>query len=387
MWDRNLRGSIAIVGAATEGIGHAGGRTELEITAQAVHKAVCDAGLTMSDIDGLMTASLSSSMWVVKLAEYLGMKPRFSDTPQLGGASFVAHLLIAAAAISAGLCRTIVVCYGATPRGGGSVAATSNVRAQLDPFPYEEPYRPFNPPTSYALAARRHMHEFGTTREQLAEVAVAARAWASLNPEAFSRAPLTIDEVISAKPVSSPFTVRDCCLVTDGAGAVVVTSVEHARTLRHPPVYVLGVGVAHHHRQISCMSSLTSTAAIESGRTAYERAGVSPGDIDVLQLYDAFTINPILFLEDLGFCKKGEGGEFVSGGRIAPGGTLPVNTNGGGLSCVHPGMYSIFGLVEAVRQLRGECGERQITNARTTLVHGNGGVLSAQATAVLSTSK
>jgi acetyl-CoA acetyltransferase len=386
-WNKDLRASIAIAGAATEGIGHAGGRTDLEITAQAVHKAVHDAGLSIDEVDGLMTASLASSMWVVKLAEYLGMKPRFSDSTQLGGASFVAHLLTAAAAIAAGLCRTIVVCYGATPRGGGSVSATSTVRAQLDPFPHEEPYRPFNPPTSYALAAQRHMHQFGTTREQLAEVAVAARAWARLNPEAFNREPLSIEDVMSAKPVSSPFTVRDCCLVTDGAGAVVVTSAERAASLRQPPVFVLGVGVAHHHRQIASMADLTATAAAESGALAYQRAGITPSQIDVLQLYDAFTINPILFLEDLGFCKKGQGGSFVSGGRIAPGGSLPVNTNGGGLSCVHPGMYSIFALVEAVRQLRGECGQRQVQRAQTALVHGNGGALSAQATAILSTMK
>lgn len=386
-WEQSLRGSIAIAGSATADIGDAGGQTDLEITSRAVHAAVADAGLAMTEIDGLMSASLASSMWVVKLAEYLDLRPAFSDSTQIGGASFVGHLLTAAAAIRAGLCRNIVIAYGATPRGGNSVSATSPARARMDPYPFEDPFQPFNPPTSYALAAMRHMHAYGTTREQLAEVAVSARKWAQLNPEAFRREPLTIDEVLGAKPVSSPFTVRDCCLVTDGAGAIVVTSADRASSLRRQPVYVLGTATSHHHRQISCMDDLTVTDARITGAQALKRAGASLDQIDLVQLYDAFTINPILFLEDLGFCEKGEGGRFVEDGRIAPGGALPVNTNGGGLSCVHPGMYSMFGLVEAVRQLRGECGERQVRNARTCLVHGNGGVLSAQATTILSTER
>lgn len=380
-WNKSLRGAIAITGCATAGIGDAGGLNDLEISSLAVHAAVRDAGLRMEDIDGLMSASLSSSMWLNKLSEYLGLYPRFMDSTQIGGASFVGHLLTAAAAIQAGLCRNIVIAYGASPRGGNGVSATSGARARLDPFPYEEPFQPFNPPTSYALATRRHMHEYGTTREQLAEVAVAARAWARLNPEAYKREPLSIDDVLGARVISSPLTARDCCLVTDGAGAIVVTAAERADAAR--PVYVQGTAMAHSHRQIACMADLTRTVAGQSADLARERAGVALADIDLVQLYDAFTINPILFLEDMGFCAKGEGGAFVSGGRIAPGGELPVNTNGGGLSCVHPGMYSMFGLVEAVRQLRGDCGERQVKQARTALVHGNGGVLSAQATTVL----
>lgn len=386
-WDKDMRGAIAIAGCATSGIGHAGGQTDLEITSRAVHAAVEDAGLTMDDIDGLMSASLSSSMWVVKLAEYLDIQPRFMDSLQIGGASFVGHLLIAAAAIRAGLCRNVVIAYGATPRGGNGLSATSPARAKMDPHPYEDPYQPFNPPSSYALATMRHMHEYGTTREQLAEVAVAARAWASLNPEAYKREPLSIADVLAAKVVSSPLTVRDCCLVTDGAGAIVVRGADVARDGPRNPVYVLGTAIAQTHRQISRMPDLTVTAARETGKQAFARAGVDIAQIDVVQLYDAFTINPILFLEDLGFCEKGEGGAFVSGGRIAPGGALPVNTNGGGLSCVHPGMYSIFGIIEATRQLRGEGGARQVAKAQTALVHGNGGVLSAQATTVLSNSR
>jgi acetyl-CoA acetyltransferase len=228
----------------------------------------------------------------------------------------------------------------------------------------------------YALAASRHMYQYGTTREQLAEVAVAAREWARRNPKAFARDPLTVEDVLSSRMVSSPLTARDCCLVTDGGGAVVVTSADRAADRPNPPAYLLGAGEAHWHRYISHMPDLTVTAAVDSGRRAFEMAGLKPSDVDVVQLYDAFTINTILFLEDLGFCAKGEGGAFVSGGRIAPGGELPVNTNGGGLSYGHPGMYGIFLLIEAVRQIRG-------AGADVALAHANGGVLSSQVTALL----
>jgi acetyl-CoA acetyltransferase len=197
------------------------------------------------------------------------------------------------------------------------------------------------------------------------------------------RDPLSIDDVLGARMVCDPLTVRDSCLVTDGAGAFVLVRADRARDLPRVPVHVLGTGTAVWNRQISSMHDLTTTAARDSGRAAFDMAGLSPRDIDVVQLYDAFTINVLLFLEDLGFCAKGEGGAFVRGGAIAPGGRLPVNTNGGGLSCVHPGMYGIFALIEAVRQLRGEGGDRQVAGARTALAHGNGGTLSSQATAVL----
>ena len=212
---------------------------------------------------------------------------------------------------------------------------------------------------------------------------MAARQWAQLNPDAFSQKPLSVDDVLNAKMISDPLTALDCCLVTDGAGALVVTSAERAKALHGQPIYVLGSGFAHWHRQISCMEDLTVTPAQESGRKAFAQAGLRPADIDVVELYDAFTINPILFLEDLGFCRKGEGGAFVEGGRIAPGGDFPMNTNGGGLSCGHPGMYSIFLIIEAVAQLRAEGQARQVRGAEVALVHGNGGVLSSQATAIL----
>jgi acetyl-CoA acetyltransferase len=382
----SLRGSAAISGVATFGCGEAPGFTDMELLARAARGAVADAGLTLRDIDGLCTASASSTMWPMPVAEYLGIQPRFIEGTMLGGSSFIAHLMPAMLALQAGQCNAVLVCYGSAQRtatvGRREVVAS---RRFLDPQPYEMPYEPMLPPSAYALAASRHMHEFGTTRRQLAEVAVAARAWAGMNPEAFMRDPLSIDDVLASRMVSDPLSVRDCCLVTDGGGAFVLVRSERARDLAKRPVYVLGNGTAVWNRQISSMPDLTVTAARDSGRSAFQMAGLTPQDIDVVQLYDAFTINTLLFLEDLGFCKKGEGGAFVENGAIGPGGRLPVNTNGGGLSCVHPGMYGIFALIEAVRQLRGECGERQVLGANTAIAHGNGGTLSSQSTAVLGT--
>ncbi len=380
------RGAIAILGTGLAGLGHAGGLSEQDIIAQAACKAVAQSGLLMQDIDGIITSSLTSPWWVMRMAEYLGIRPRFSDSTMFGGSSFIADLKMAALAIAAGECENVLICYGSTPRSSPSSSKVNQMRAALDPQPYEHPYKAFNPVSSYSLAAARHMYQYGTTRRQLAEVAVAARQWAQLNPDAFARGPLSIDDVLNAKMISDPLTVRDCCLVTDGAGAFVVTSAKRARALHSKPVYVLGSGHAHWHRQISCMQDVTVTPAVDSGRKAFAEAGLTPADIDVVELYDAFTINPILFLEDLGFCQKGEGGAFIEGGRIAPGGSFPMNTNGGGLSCTHPGMYSIFLIIEAVTQLRGEAQARQVADAEVALVHGNGGVLSSQATAILATS-
>lgn len=381
---KSLRGAIAILGTGMAGLGDCGGQSEQEIIAQAAHAAVKASGLNMRDIDGIITSSLTSPWWVMRMAEYLGIQPRFSDSTMFGGSSFIADLKIAAMAIEAGECDNVLICYGANPRSVPSSSKINQMRAALDPQPYEHPYKPFNPVSSYALAAARHMHQYGTTRRQLAEVAVAARKWAQLNPAAFLRDALSIDEVLNSKMISDPLTLRDCCLVTDGAGAFVVTRSDRARALHPKPIYVLGSGHAHSHRQISCMPDLTVTPAVESGKAAFREAGLTPADIDVVELYDAFTINSILFLEDLGFCAKGEGGAFVSGGRIAPGGDFPMNTNGGGLSFGHPGMYSIFLVIEAAAQLRGESGDRQVNGAEVALVHGNGGVLSSQATAILS---
>jgi acetyl-CoA acetyltransferase len=367
--------SVSVAGVAESDLGVvAPGTTPGDLMAQASLRALEDAGLSVGDVDGLFAASSQLPMATLNLGEELRIAPRYTDSTNIGGSSFEAHVHHARAALEAGLCSVALIAYGSTQRSVGR--SRSSVQ---EISPWESPYRPWLPVAAYALAASRHMHEFGTTREQLAEVAVAARAWAALNPVAWSREPLSVADVLAAPMVCDPLGVRDCCLVTDGGGAVVMTRSEDARR----PVNVLGCAVAHSHRHISEMPSLVSTAAVSSGAAAFAEAGLAPADVDVLQLYDAFTITPVLFLEDLGFCAKGEGGAFVSGGRIAPGGSLPVNTNGGGLSYCHPGMYGIFLLIEAVRQLRGECGERQVRGARVALAHGNGGALSSQATVLL----
>ncbi|HEV3477464.1 MAG TPA: thiolase [Rubrobacteraceae bacterium] len=377
----SIRGKVGIVGAAESDLGEVGpGFTPLDLIGQATDRALVDAGLKKEDVDGLFSASAYYSMATVSAGEYLGIRPRYSDATNMGGSSFVSHLLHAAAAIGAGLCEVALVIYASTQRSGGGFRGLSE-----PPNPYETPYGPRYPVSMYALAASRHMHDYGTTREQLAEVAVAAREWAKLNPKAFERDHLTVEDVLASRMISTPLSLLDCCLVTDGGGALIVTSAERAKELRKPPVYLLGTAEAHWHRNISQMPDLTVTAASESGPRAYEMAGVSPAEVDVVMLYDAFTITPILFLEDLGFCEKGEGGPFVEDGRIAPGGELPVNTNGGGLSYNHPGMYGLLLVIEAVRQLRGECGARQVEEAEVAIAHGNGGVLSSQVTAVLGT--
>jgi acetyl-CoA acetyltransferase len=321
---------------------------------------------------------MEDGMPALMAAEYFGIRPRFIEGTMTGGSSFVNYLGSAAMALNAGLCEVALIVYGSNQRSASGKLVTAS-----RPPAYEAPYNPRYPVSAYALAAARHMHEYGTTREQLADVAVSARGWAQYNPEAFARGDLTREDVLASRIVSDPLTVRDCCLVTDGGGAVVMVRSERARDFPKPPVYVLASAAESTHRQISQMSDFTVTAARESGARAFAAAGVTPSDIDVVELYDAFTINTILFLEDLGFCKKGEGGAFVSDGRIAPGGALPVNTNGGGLSCVHPGMYGIFTVIEAARQIRGDAPGLQIDNVDLALAHGNGGTLSSQVTAIL----
>ena len=380
MPDAFPRGRTAIVGAATFGLGECPGWTSMEMAARAAHLAVADAGLAMAEVDALFVCTPDDMISGLTLAETLGLHPRFTDNNRTGGSAFLTHLFWAANALATGQCEVALIAYGSNQR----TASGKLVSSLKQPF-FEGPYKPLMPASAYALAASRHMHQYGTTREQLAEVAVAARQWAGLNPDAFMRDPLTIDDVLNARRVSDPLGVRDCCLVTDGAAAIVLTRADRAPDHCATPAYVLGAAAATTHMNISAMADLTVSAAAESGPRAFAQAGYGPRDIDVVELYDAFTINTILFLEDLGFCPKGEGGRFVSGGRIAPGGELPVNTNGGGLSCVHPGMYGLFTLVEAVEQLRGGAGERQVPGARLALAHGNGGVLSSQVTAILGT--
>ncbi len=373
-----LRGAAAIIGTGLAGCGEALGRTHIELLAEASLKALADAGIGLHEVDGLFTATAVNFVPTLSVAEYLGIRPTVVDGTNVGGSSYLSHMIHAVNALQAGLCKVALICYGSNQR-----TASGRLVSMSDPPPYEAPYKPRMPVAAYALAASRHMHEYGTTVEQLAEVAVAARGWAQLNPDAYMRDPLTIADVRAARLVCDPFTVRDCCLVTDGAGAIVLVAADRAASAPQKPVYFLGGGFATMHRQISSMPDLTVTAARQSGQRAYAMAGLGPRDVDVAELYDAFTINTILFLEDLGFCRKGEGGRFVEGGRIAPGGELPVNTNGGGLSCVNPGMYGIFTLIEATTQLRGTAGARQVAGAEIALCHGNGGTLSSQVSVLL----
>jgi acetyl-CoA acetyltransferase len=371
-------GRTAIVGAATFGVGSCPGVSAVDMTARAALLALDDAGLTLSDVDALYTSAPYEALGGLELAEYLGITPKVVDCNRTGGSAFEVYVQQAALALDAGLIDCALIAYGSNPasRPPQGVGMTRQ-------SPWEAPYKPLAPISSYALAASRHMHLYGTTREQLAEVAVAARRWAQLNPEAAVREPLSIEDVLSARMVSDPLSVRDCCLFNDGAAAVVMVRADRAKDCAKAPVPVLGAAHAVTHREISSMPDLTVTGAAISGPQAFAQAGLAPADVDLLMVYDAFTITPILFLEDLGFCPKGDGGRFVEGGAVAPGGRLAMNTNGGGLSCVHPGMYGLFLLVECVRQLRGEAGERQLPKAEIALAHGNGGVLSSQATVLL----
>jgi acetyl-CoA acetyltransferase len=370
--------SAAIVGAATFGIGKCPGVSAVDMAAKAAFLALEDAGIALSEVDALYTSAPYEALGGMELAEYLGIAPKVTDCNRTGGSAFEVYIQQAAIALEAGLIDCALIAYGSNPASNPPPGIGMTRQS-----PWEAPYRPLAPLSSYALAASRHMHLYGTTREQLAEVAVAARGWARLNPEAAVRDPLTIADVLGARMVSDPLTVRDCCLFNDGAAAIVMVRADRARDCAKRPVAVLGAAHAVTHREINSMPDLTVTGAAISGPQAFAQAGLAPADIDIVMLYDAFTITPVLFLEDLGFCRKGEGGPFVSGGHIAPGGGLAVNTNGGGLSCVHPGMYGLFLLVEAVRQLRGEAGERQVADARIALAHGNGGVLSSEATVIL----
>lgn len=371
------RGKTAIAGLATYGLGETPGHSSMEMAVKASQLALADAGLTLDKVDGLFICLPDDILAGLSFAEYLGLTPRFTDCNRTGGSAFMSHVVTAALALEAGYIDVALIAYGSNQRSSGGKLSTPVAFNQWD-----APYKGLFPVSGYALAAARHMHEYGTRRDDLAEVALAARRWAKTNPEAFARGELTLQEVLDARIISSPLSVRDCCLVTDGAAAIIMTRTDQAKDLRQPLVPLLGAAAAVWWQSVAQTRDLTTTAAAESGPRAYAAARVRPDQIDVVQLYDAFTINTILFLEDLGFCPKGEGGRFVQNGNIAPGGGLPVNTNGGGLSCCHPGMYGLFAIVEAARQVRGQAAN-QLPNVDLALAHGNGGVLASQATVIL----
>ncbi len=387
---KDFRGAAAIVGAVdvaspTGKLGRSVRSLEIDM----IRGALDDAGLSISDVDAVCSAT--GMMASMELAEYLRIQPRWTDNTQTGGSSYEVHVDHAATAIAAGQCDVAVVVYASTPRSSGNsmegmASMMAGMSGGMPLMEWDLPYGLGIPAASYSLAATRHMAQYGTTPEQLAAIAVSTRQWATMNPNARYQDPLTVEDVLASPYVAEPLHKLDCCLVTDGAGALVLTRADRARDLRRPPVYVLGTGTSHTHAMsISQMPDLTVTAGAVSGAQAFSRAGLRPADVDVVEIYDSFTITVLLALEDLGLCPKGEGGAFVEDGRLGPGGAQPANTNGGGLSYTHPGMYGMFLLVEAVRQLRGDSGERQVPDAEVAVAHGCGGVLSSTSTVVLGT--
>ena len=356
----------------------------------AMQRALADCGVEKSAIDGYVNAGGAGGFGIddpVTMAEYLRIDHRYIDGTMTGGSSFEFHVQHAAAAIKDGLCDTVLVTYGSDQlsRMGRTLGTGGFQRGRekiSGPLQHEAPYGN-SLVGAYAMAAQRHMYEYGTTSEQLAEIAVGVREYAGLNPNAMYRDPITVDDVVNSRMIADPLHKLDCCVISDGGGALVLTTADRARDLRQPPAYVLGAAGAQTHWNISQMPDYTRTAAALSGPVAFERAGVAPSDIDTIQFYDSFTITALLLLEDLGFCGKGEGGSFVAEGHLKRGGSLPLNTDGGGLSSCHPGMRGIFLLIEAVRQLRGQGGESQVPDARLALACGSGGWLSCIGTVIL----
>ena len=380
---------IAIVGVAeSDEMGTVPNKSSLQHHAEAAHNALEDAGLSKSDVDGMFTAGFST----LATAEYLGIQPNFTDNTSVGGSSFVIHVAHAVAAIRAGYCEVALITHGQAGRSTrGRVPGDPN----LPTAQYEAPYGMIGPPINYALACSRYMHEYGEdrTRQGMAEIAVSTRKWANLNQKAVMHdTPMSFDDYHNSRWVAWPFHLPACCLVTDSGASIIVTTAERARSCKKAPVWVLGAAEAHDQNMISQMPSLTSIIARESGPKSMERAGISHNDIDLTMIYDSFTYTVLLTLEGLGFCGPGEAPEFVAGQRTAPGGDFPLNTSGGGLSYTHPGMYGSFLLVEAVRQMRGECGDRQVKskrdpgqNPQVSIVNGTGGSLSSTGTVVLAT--
>lgn len=377
---KELSNSACIVGVdESDEIGTLPGKSQLTLHLEAVHNAVADAGLKISDVDGIFTAGQHSP---ALLGEALGVTPRYVDGTSVGGCSFIIMVGHAMVALHHGLCDVAVISHGESGRSGTGVTRARDTSLSGQ---FEMPYGFGGAPTYFGMLTTRHMHEYGTTLEQWAQVAVSTRAWAALNPKAKFRDPLTIEDVLNSRPMFYPFNLLNICLVTDAGGAVVMTRADRAKDCAKKPVYVRGAGEATEHVMVTHMLDMPrSTATRMSGDKAFKMAGVSHGDFDHIMLYDAFTSGPPIMLEALGFCEPGEGVSFFEDGRSTPGGSLPINTNGGGLSYTHSGMYGIFPLIEAARQLRGECGDRQVPNAKLSLVNGMGGMLSAAGTVVLS---
>ncbi len=373
---------IYIAGVAETPLGEVHDQTELSMVALAAREALDEAGMTLKDVDGIFVNYMGEE-GSVQVAEYLGIQPRYADSSDLGGAAFEAFVHHAMNAVSNGRCEVALICYASRQRTRRSRSMAPRGDDDSLTAQFQGAYGLPSPIGHYAMIAARHMHQYGTTSEQLAEIAVAARKWAQKNPKAWKQDPLTIEDVLNSRMISTPLHRDDCCLVTDGGGAIIVTTQERARNAAKKAIRVLGAGESHTHWHISQMPDLTVSAGQVSGREAFGQAGITPADVDVLVPYDSFTITVLMALEDLGFCAKGEGGAFVEGGRLAPGGSLPAMTMGGGLSYNHPGALGLLLLVEAVRQLRWEADGRQIEDAEIAVAHGVGGVFSTSGTVVL----
>ena len=381
---------VAVVGVSLSDCGRVDEATPYALHAQAARRALADSGLGREVVDGFASAGLGT-LAPVEVAEYLGLRPTWVDSTSVGGSTWEVMAAHAADAIAAGHANAVLLVYGSTARADIKAGRrTGNLSfGARGPLQFEVPYG-HTLIAKYAMAARRHMHQYGTTLEQLASVAVQARANAAANPEAMFRDPITVDDVLSGPMIADPFTKLHCCIRSDGGAAVLLAAEDYVRDCRTAPVWVLGTGEHVSHTAMSEWADFTVSPAAVSGRLAFSRAGVRPDEIDLAEIYDAFTYMTLVTLEDLGFCEKGEGGSFVDAakGRLLVGGELPVNTDGGGLSAQHPGMRGLFLLVEAVRQLRGEAGARQVRKAggqlpELAVASGTGGWFCSSGTVVL----
>ncbi|MEX0664550.1 MAG: acetyl-CoA acetyltransferase [Acidimicrobiia bacterium] len=375
---------VAIVGAALSDCGRVDVKTPFELHYQAASRALADAGLTKADVDGFGSSG-TGLLAPIEVAEYCGLRPTWVDGTGVGGSTWEFMVEHACEAIQAEHVNVVVLVYGSTTRADLKAhrRATANLSFGVrGPIQFEVPYG-HTLISKYAMTARRHMHEFGTTIEQLAEISVSSRYNASLNPDAYYREPITIDDVQKSRMMADPLTKLHCCIRSDGGGAVVLTSADRARDLRRAPVRVLGTGETVSHTTMSEWRDFTESPAARSGRLAFDRAGLTPADVDVCQFYDAFTPMVLLTFEALDFCAKGEGGAFLEGGTMRVGSAMPTNTDGGGLSACHPGMRGMFLLVEAVKQLRCEAGARQVDGAEIACVNGTGGWFSSASTVLL----
>ena len=377
---------LAIVGAADTEVGIVPGKSPTELCVEAALLALEDAGLDKSQVDGLITCNSMAEpiMYHAEaMAEYMQIFPPMCLTVNTGGGTTFSAVAHAANAIANGMANTILITMADSLRSSMTREQAMLTQSSTGHPQFEQIYGP-TVPAYYALIATAHMAEFGTTEEHFAEVAVSGRLHAANNPTAQMQDPISVEDVVSSRLIADPLHLLDCSLVSDGGSAIVVTSAERAKDFPHKPVYLLGAGEGHSHEHISQAASLTTSAAVKSGQAAFAQAGLTRTDIDFAQVYDCFTPTVLIQLEDLGFCEKGAGGEFVASGATRPGGALPVNTHGGMLSHCHPGNPgAMFALTEAVWQLRGDAGARQVPDARNALVHAQGGIMSSHATLIL----